>query len=82
MEELAHKAGTTRSVIQRAELGGTAIPRPIKSIATALDVSPSWLAFGEGAFDYVSKDAVEIAIAWDKLPTEVKAALSAAILKK
>jgi hypothetical protein len=38
------------------------------------------LAFGEGAFDNVSQEAINIAIAWDKLSDEMKAAMSAAIL--
>ena len=82
MDCLAKMAGVTRSVIQKAELGGTEMPRGIKGIADASDVSPAWLAFGIGEFDNVSQEAVKIALAWDKLPKEVKDALTPAIIKE
>ncbi len=80
MEELAKLSETTRSVIQRAELGNTAIPRPIVSIAKALEVSPSWLAFGENTVSGLSGEAVEVAHSWDKLPEGVKKGLYAIIV--
>ncbi len=76
MEELARKAGTTRGVIQAAELGNVALPRPIVAIAKALEVTPAWLAFGEETVGGLSDDAIEVARSWDKLEEEVKSAVT------
>ena len=66
-EQLAKKADTTQAVIQKIENGKSLRPRKIDKIASALDVKPAWLMFGDDRFDALDKEALEIAAAWSKL---------------
>ena len=44
---LAERADTNQAVIQKIENGKSLRPRIIMDIASALDVNPAWLQFGE-----------------------------------
>lgn len=48
-EELAEAAGVPVVTISRIENGHTGEPRPstVRKLATALEVDPTWLIFGE-----------------------------------
>ena len=46
-EELAKRAGTNQSVIQKIENGRSEHPRCIIELAKALNINPAWLQFGE-----------------------------------
>ena len=80
-QELAERAGTNQAVIQKIENGKSLRPRKLDDIAQALDVSPAWLQYGSEKIGGLHKDAVELALAWSRLPEPYRSVLRDAILK-
>lgn len=69
-QELADRAGMTRDAIAKIETGQSQQTRKIMAIAKALDVSAAWLQFGVEEIDTLSKDSIEFALAYQKLPKD------------
>ena len=82
-EQLAALAGTNQAVIQKIENGRSLRPRRINEIAAALDVSPSWLMFGdvpkapEAGLD---AEARSIGATWAQLPEPFRSRIRAEIM--
>jgi len=74
-DQLAERVGATRDQIQKIESGTTKRPRNMTEIAKTLDVSPSWLAFGDDRIDDLSKEAIDLALDWQGLPDDLKEAV-------
>ena len=75
--DLAKIACVTRDVIAQTEAGRTTMPRQIKEIADALEVSAEWLAFGVEGIGNISKKSGQHAIAYDNLTPEQQAIIDA-----
>lgn len=85
-QKLAERAGTTQAVIQKIENNKSLRPRNLPRLASALGVSPAWLAFGRETLSELDPEAVAVAKAWSTLtePTrsEIKEAVFRAAEKK
>jgi transcriptional regulator with XRE-family HTH domain len=79
-EQLAALAGTNQAVIQKIENGRSLRPRRINEIAAALDVSPSWLMFGDAPKDSLDHEARAIGETWAQLPEPFRSRIRAEIL--
>jgi transcriptional regulator with XRE-family HTH domain len=79
-EQLAALAGTNQAVIQKIENGRSLRPRRINEIATALDVSPSWLMFGDAPKDSLDNEARAIGETWSQLPEPFRSRIRAEIM--
>lgn len=77
---LAERVGTSQAVIQKIENGKSTRPRNLETIAHALSVSPSWLQFGEEDPDTLNAVAVEVALAWSKLPEPQRTVMRSTVL--
>jgi transcriptional regulator with XRE-family HTH domain len=66
-QELAIKAHTSQSVIQKIENGKSTRPRNIEIVAKTLEVDPSWLLFGVGETAQLSPEAIAVAKTWSEL---------------
>jgi len=81
-EQLAAKAGTTQAVIQKIENGKSLRPRKIQSLSDALNVTPSWLMFGQEDAPKLDKEAIEIAKAWSSIDEPTRSLLKREIREK
>ncbi len=79
-DQLAAHAGTNQAVIQKIENGRSLRPRKINEIASALEVTPSWLMFGEEPNNSLSTEARTVAEAWSRLPEPFRSRIRAEIL--
>lgn len=79
--QLAETVGTSQAVIQKIENGKSLRPRILEELATALEVSPSWLMFGVEEVGELSGDALELARAWANLPEPHRSAMRDAIFR-
>jgi len=79
-DQLAAHAGTNQAVIQKIENGRSLRPRKINEIASALEVSPSWLMFGEESNNNLNTEARTVAEAWSRLPEPYRSRIRAEIL--
>ncbi len=79
-DQLAAHAGTNQAVIQKIENGRSLRPRKINEIASALEVSPSWLMFGEEPSNGLDTEARTVAEAWSRLPEPYRSRIRAEIL--
>ena len=79
-EQLAVQAGTNQAVIQKIENGKSLRPRKIDEIAKVLEVNPAWLMFGDRSAN-ISKEALEIAEAWDALSSPARSRLREEIIR-
>lgn len=79
--QLAESVGTSQAVIQKIENGKSLRPRILEELATALEVSPSWLMFGVEEVGELSGDALELARAWANLPEPHRSAMRDAIFR-
>jgi transcriptional regulator with XRE-family HTH domain len=59
-EKLADLAGTNQAVVQKIENGRSNFPRKIREIASALNVNPGWLLFGEGESNNIADELKEV----------------------
>lgn len=73
--ELAYRLGLPRAQIAQIELGRSQMPREIKKIARELGVSPAWLLFGDEKYDRVTKEGMDLALAWEELDDQMKEAI-------
>ncbi|VAX11653.1 hypothetical protein MNBD_GAMMA26-39 [hydrothermal vent metagenome] len=81
-EQLAAKADTSQAVIQKIENGRSLRPRKIDALATALEVTPSWLLFGdEHGSRILSTEEQTIAGAWALLPEPHRSRIRSEILQ-
>lgn len=71
-EALALLIDSSQSAVQKIENGHSLRPRNLHKLADALEVSSSWLAFGEGAANLIDAEAQEVAEAWAKLPKHLQ----------
>ncbi len=79
-DQLAAQAGTNQAVIQKIENGRSLRPRKINEIASALEVTPSWLMFGEETNNNINTEARTVAEAWSRLPEPFRSRIRAEIL--
>ena len=80
-DQLAAHAGTNQAVIQKIENGRSLRPRKINEIASALEVSPSWLMFGEESNgSNLDTEARTVAETWSRLPEPFRSRIRAEIL--
>ncbi|HEC16685.1 MAG TPA: XRE family transcriptional regulator [Sedimenticola sp.] len=81
-DQLAAHAGTNQAVIQKIENGRSLRPRKINEIASALEVSPSWLMFGEepNSMSSLDTEARTVAETWARLPEPFRSRIRAEIL--
>ena len=79
-DQLAAHAGTNQAVIQKIENGRSLRPRKINEIASALEVTPSWLMFGEETSSNLNTEARTAAEAWARLPEPFRSRIRAEIL--
>ena len=79
-DQLASHAGTNQAVIQKIENGRSLRPRKINEIASALDVTPSWLMFGNESENKLDTEAHAVAKAWASLPEPFRSRIRAEIL--
>lgn len=80
-EQLAAMAGTNQAVIQKIENGRSLRPRRINEIAAALEVSPSWLMFGDAPADSgMDSEARAIGESWSQLPEPFRSRIRAEIM--
>ncbi|VAX11655.1 hypothetical protein MNBD_GAMMA26-40 [hydrothermal vent metagenome] len=79
-EQLASHAGTNQAVIQKIENGRSLRPRKINEIASALEVTPSWLMFGEEPTSELDTEARSVAKAWSNLPEPFRSRIRAEML--
>jgi transcriptional regulator with XRE-family HTH domain len=80
-EQLAAVAGTNQAVIQKIENGRSLRPRRINEIAAALEVSPSWLMFGDApAGGGMDSEARAIGETWSQLPEPFRSRIRAEII--
>ncbi len=79
-DQLAAHAGTNQAVIQKIENGRSLRPRKINEIASALEVTPSWLMFGEEPNNALNTEARTVAEAWSRLPEPFRSRIRAEIL--
>ncbi len=79
-DQLAAHAGTNQAVIQKIENGRSLRPRKINEIASALEVTPSWLMFGEEPNNNLNTEARTVAEAWSRLPEPFRSRIRAEIL--
>jgi transcriptional regulator with XRE-family HTH domain len=75
-KELAEKAHVTVDTIAQTEAGRSERPRRLPEIAAALEVSPGWLAFGDERIDKLTRQALEIAEAFDQAPEATRRAIA------
>ena len=78
-QELADHIKISRESIQHIEGGRTKNPRNIEPIAKFLNVSASWLRFGDKNIDKLDKESLEFATAFNNLPTEARKVISATL---
>jgi len=78
-QELGDMADTTQGVIQQIENGKILRPRNIDKIAKALEVSPSWLQFGDNKIDKLDEATLNLALEISDLPEAQRAVLKATI---
>ena len=69
-DQLSKRSKVTRDVIAKTELGITRMPKQIKQLSEALDVSPAWLAFGHEMIDAWDEEVLELAQLLHELPDE------------
>ncbi len=79
-DQLAAHADTNQAVIQKTENGRSLRPRKINEIAAALEVTPSWLMFGEGSNDDMNTEASTLGETWSRLPEPFRSRIRAEIL--
>ena len=60
-EELALLSGTNQAVIQKIENGKSLRPRKLDVIADALNITPSWLLYGEEKNTQLTPEAKKLA---------------------
>lgn len=77
--DLARQSGVSRQTIAQVETDRNKKPEKLMELAKALEVSPGWLQFGIEGLDDVSKEALQAAIALDKLDEKQKRMIIAAI---
>ena len=80
-EQLAAHAGTNQAVIQKIENGRSLRPRKINEIASALEVNPSWLMFGEESNkSTLDTESCTVAETWARLPEPFRSRIRAEIM--
>ena len=79
-DQLAAHAGTNQAVIQKIENGRSLRPRKIDEIASALEVTPSWLMFGEEKDATINTEARTVAESWSRLPEPFRSRIRAEIM--
>ena len=74
-QQLADRAGAgvTRNIVHQVELGKSKRPRQMEQIAKALDVTPTWLAFGQEDFDGLDAGDMALIKAYNQLPADDRA---------
>jgi len=66
-EELALLSGTNQAVIQKIENGKSLRPRKLDVIADALNITPSWLLYGEKKNTQLTPEAKKVGELWMRL---------------
>ena len=79
--QLASLANTNQSVIQKIENNRSLRPRKINEIAAALEVSPSWLMFGDESHEAQDAEAITLAELWSHLPEPYRSQIRNEILR-
>jgi transcriptional regulator with XRE-family HTH domain len=80
-EKLAATAKTTQTVIQKIENGKSLRPRNLHHIASALGVSPAWLAFGVATVAELDPEVLAVAKAWSELHEPKRSEIKEAIFR-
>jgi transcriptional regulator with XRE-family HTH domain len=80
-EKLAEKAKTTQATIQKIENSKSFRPRNLQRLASALGVSPAWLAFGVETLAELDPEVLAVAQAWAELPEPARSEIKEAILR-